>query len=76
MKFGTSSSLLKSFQNNFNKNLKNYSDEPRPTYEPQKKIANKPIAKVPTTVPTSHKGIRPVVPVLDINKKMVSLFII
>lgn len=39
-------------------------------------MANKPIAKVPTTVPTSHKGIRPVVPVLDINKIKVSRFII
>ena len=29
---------------------------------------------MPTTVPTSHKGIRPVVPVLDINKKKISLY--
>lgn len=45
-----------------------YFEEPRPTYEPQKKIANKPIASIPTTVPTSHKGIRPVVPMFDINE--------
>ena len=32
------------------------------------------MATVPTTVPINHKGIRPVVPVLDIieNKKIVS----
>jgi hypothetical protein len=29
-------------------------------------MASNPIAARPTTVPTSHNGIRPVVPVLDI----------
>jgi hypothetical protein len=37
-------------------------------------MANKPIAAVPTTVPTSHNGIRPVVPVLDIRKKYLYLY--
>jgi hypothetical protein len=30
---------------------------------------NKPIAAVPTTVAISHNGIRPVVPVLDMDLK-------
>lgn len=46
-----------------------YKEDPNPTYEPQKKIANKPIAAVPTKVPINHNGIRPVVPELDIKKK-------
>ena len=43
-----------------------YNDDPKPTYDPQKKIASNPIASVPTKVPISHNGIRPVVPVFDI----------
>ncbi len=45
-----------------------YNDEPKPTQEPQKKIPSKATTAVPATVPTSHNGIRPVVPVLDIMK--------
>ena len=44
-----------------------YNDEPKPTYEPQKKIPTNVSAAVPATTPTSHNGIRPVVPVLDIS---------
>eukprot|EP01024_Parvocaulis_polyphysoides_P048134 TRINITY_DN456_c0_g3_i2.p3 TRINITY_DN456_c0_g3~~TRINITY_DN456_c0_g3_i2.p3 ORF type:complete len:165 (+),score=4.00 TRINITY_DN456_c0_g3_i2:136-630(+) len=45
-----------------------------PTYDPQKKIATKPIAAIPITVPTSQRGIRPVVPVFDINFFSFQLF--
>lgn len=54
--------------------MKIYRDDPKPTYEPQKKSANKPMATVPTTVPINHKGIRPVVPVLDMLKKEKNCF--
>ena len=46
---------------------KSYNEDPKPTYAPQKKIDNKPSAAVPTAVPISHNGIRPVVPVLDMD---------
>lgn len=48
-------------------NKKDYCDAPKPTYEPQNKIASNPIANVPTMVPINQSGIRPVVPMFDIN---------
>ena len=33
----------------------------------KKKIANKLKAATPTTTPTNHKGMRPVVPIFDIS---------
>ena len=44
--------------------VKNYNEEPRPEYDPQKNNPTTVRAKVPPTVAISHKGILPVLAIL------------